>query len=255
MESTFASRVPDTCAIVVAGGSGERFGDPRGKQFVPVAGLPMLAWSLLAFDAAPSVGLTVVVCAPERFDEVRDDVLSRLTLDKPVLLAASGAIRQASCLSGLRRVAAEKCGGLVAIHDAARPCVRVDDIERVIARVRDDASVDGAILATRAIDTLKVAPTGIIESTPDRADYWYAQTPQVFRLDVALAAHERAERDGFVGTDDASLVERDGGRVACVDSSRDNIKVTLPEDLAIAEAALAPGHVSGGVAAGGGEAV
>ena len=133
--------------------------------------------------------------------------------------------------------------------------MRVDDIERVIARVRDDASVDGAILATRAIDTLKVAPTGIIESTPDRADYWYAQTPQVFRLDVALAAHERAERDGFVGTDDASLVERDGGRVACVDSSRDNIKVTLPEDLAIAEAALAPGHVSSGEAAGGGEAV
>ena len=100
-----------------------------------------------------------------------------------------------------------------------------------------------------------MAPTGIIESTPDRADYWYAQTPQVFRLDVALAAHERAERDGFVGTDDASLVERDGGRVACVDSSRDNIKVTLPEDLAIAEAALAPGHVSSGEAAGGGEAV
>ena len=128
MESASASRVPDTCAIVVAGGSGERFGDPRGKQFVPVAGLPMLAWSLLAFDAAPSVGLTVVVCAPERFDEVRDDVLSWLTLDKPVLLAASGAVRQASCLSGLRRVAAEKCGGLVAIHDAARPCVRVDDI-------------------------------------------------------------------------------------------------------------------------------
>ena len=62
MEGAPASRMPDTCAIVVAGGSGERFGDPRGKQFVPVAGLPMLAWSLLAFDAAPSVGRTVVVC-------------------------------------------------------------------------------------------------------------------------------------------------------------------------------------------------
>ena len=230
-------RMADTCAVVVAGGTGERFGDPRGKQFVPLAGLPMLAWSLLALDAAPSVGSVVVVCSPDRADEVRSDVLGAIDLSVPVSFSPSGDVRQASCLSGLRATPAD--AALVAIHDAARPLVLPADVERVLARVRDDASLDGALLAQPAVDTLKVAPDGIVEATPDRTDYWYAQTPQAFRRDAILSAHERAEREGFVGTDDCSLVERYGGRVACVAPSGENIKVTLPEDLPVAEAVLA----------------
>ena len=84
---------PDTVAIIVAGGTGERFGDPRGKQFVDLCGLPLMCWPLLAFDHAPSVGHIVVVCAPDRVDTVRNDVLSRVTLLTPVTLAASGETR------------------------------------------------------------------------------------------------------------------------------------------------------------------
>ena len=232
----FAGEEPDTCAVIVAGGTGERFGDPRGKQFVELCGLPLMCWSLAAFDRAPSVARIVVVCAQDRVAEVEKDVLSRIALSKPVSLAPSGATRQASVLSGLS--AAPRDLALVAVHDAARPLVEPEQIERVLAAVRADGQVAGAILATRTVDTLKLVEGNTIIATPDRSFYWSAQTPQAFRRRVLLAAHKAAARGEYEGTDDASLVERMGGRVVVVEGTRDNIKVTLPEDLAIAEAAL-----------------
>lgn len=226
----------DTCAVIVAGGTGERFGDPRGKQFVDLCGLPLMCWSVAAFDQAPSVARIVVVCAPERGPEVEKDVLSRLSLTKPVSLAPSGATRQASVLSGLGSVPREL--EFVAVHDAARPLIEVEMIERAVAAVRGDASLAGAILASRSVDTLKLVEGDTIVATPDRSFYWAAQTPQVFRRRILLAAHRAAARDEYQGTDDSSLVERHGGRVRVVECSRDNIKVTVPEDLALAEAAL-----------------
>lgn len=228
----------DTCAIVVAGGSGERFGDPRGKQFVELAGLPLVAWSLLAFDNAPSVAHIVVVCAQDRTDQMQNDVLSRLKLRKKVSLAAGGATRQDSVFSGLMAAPPEL--PLVAIHDAARPLIEVQTIEGCLDAVRTNKQVDGAICASRTTDTLKVVDgSGRIVGTPDRSQYWCAQTPQSFARKVVVAAHESALLQGFVGTDDASLVEHTGGTVCVVESPRDNIKVTVPEDLALAEATLA----------------
>ena len=226
----------DTCAVIVAGGSGERFGDPRGKQFVELCGLPLMCWSIMAFDRAASVARIVVVCAPDRADEVEGDVLSRLSLAKPVVLAASGATRQDSVRSGLEK--APRDLDFVAVHDAARPLVETEQIEACIAAVREDRALAGAILAARSIDTLKLVEGETIIATPDRSFYWAAQTPQVFRTPRLVAAHRSAVRDGYQGTDDASLVERLGGRVRVVESTRDNIKITLPEDLAIAEATL-----------------
>lgn len=226
----------DTCALIVAGGSGERFGDPRGKQFVELCGLPLMCWSVAAFDHAPSVGRIVVVCSPDRVAQVEKDVLSRLTLTKPVTLAPSGATRQASVLSGLAHAPREL--EFVAVHDAARPLVETEQVERVVSVVRADPQLAGAILATRSVDTLKLVEGDTIVATPDRSFYWAAQTPQVFRRRVLLAAHKAAARDEYQGTDDASLVERTGGRVRVVEGTRDNIKVTVPEDLAIAEATL-----------------
>lgn len=226
----------DTCALIVAGGSGERFGDPRGKQFVELCGLPLMGWSILAFDRAPSVSRIVVVCAPERVAEVERDVLSRLTLKKPVALAPSGRTRQESVRSGLAAVPRDL--PLVAVHDAARPLVEVELIERAVAAVREDPTLAGAILASRSVDTLKLVEGTTIIATPDRSFYWCAQTPQVFRAQRLMAAHKSAAREEYQGTDDASLVERLGGRVRVVEAPRDNIKVTVPEDLAIAEAAL-----------------
>ncbi len=228
----------DTCAIVVAAGSGERFGDPRGKQFVELAGLPLVAWSILAFDAAPSVAALVVVCPPARAAEMRHDVLDRLELRHEVTLAVGGATRQDSVLSGLM-AAPEECP-IVAVHDGARPLIEQEQIERCIATVRGSAEVAGAICATRVTDTIKVSDgNGTIASTADRDLLWAAQTPQVFWRERILAAHEAALLEGYAGTDDASLCERRGERVALVETSRDNLKVTLPEDLAMAEAILA----------------
>ena len=227
----------DTCAIVVAGGSGERFGDPRGKQFVELVGLPLVAWSLLAFDSAPSVAHMVVVCPRGCEDEMRDGVLAKLKLQHEVTLAAAGVTRQDSVLSGL--MAAPDELALVAIHDGARPLIEVETIERCLAAVRDNKQVDGAICASRATDTLKIVDeSGRIVATPDRTQYWCAQTPQAFRRATILEAHEACLLRGFAGTDDASLIENTGGTVCVVEAPRDNIKVTVPEDLAIAEATL-----------------
>lgn len=229
---------PDTCAIIVAGGSGERFGDPRGKQFVELCGLPIMAWSILAFDRSPSIAHIVVVCPHGRLDEVRRTVLANLTLRCEVTLALAGATRQDSVFSGL--VAMPPDCDLVAIHDGARPLVETEAIERCIQAVRADQTLAGAILASRQTDTLKLTDAqGRILATPDRSNYWCAQTPQVFRARTIMAAHKAAVWDDFVGTDDASLVEHRGGRVRVVESPRDNIKITVPEDLALAEATLA----------------
>lgn len=227
---------PDTCAVIVAGGAGERFGDPRGKQFVDLCGLPLISWSLMAFDRAPSVASTIVVCAPDKVALVEREVLARLTLQKPVSFAPSGATRQDSVYSGL--MAAPRDAELIAVHDAARPLVEVESIERCCAALRADASLAGAICANRSIDTLKLVEGTRIVATPDRSFYWAAQTPQVFRAKQLVSAHKAALWDEYAGTDDSSLVERHGGKVVCVETSRDNIKVTIPEDLAVAAATL-----------------
>lgn len=232
-----ASSGPDTCAVIVAGGSGERFGDPRGKQFVDLMGMPLVAWSLLAFDRAPSVGHLVLVCPSARLDEVCSDVLGPLDLRHEVALAPAGPTRQDSVFSGLMTVPEQYA--LVAIHDGARPLVEVDAIEACLSLVRDRADVDGAICASQATDTLKVVdPNGRIVSTPDRSVYWCAQTPQAFERKKIISAHEMSLLQGFAGTDDASLMEHCGGAVHVIATPRDNIKVTVPEDLALAEATL-----------------
>lgn len=231
-----ASNQADTCAIIAAGGLGERFGYARGKQYAELCGLPVASWSILAFDHAPSVGHIVIVCPVGRVDETRRELLGPLTLSTPVSFALAGATRQESVMSGL--TAMPEGYQLVAIHDGARPLVAVEDIERCLDTVRADAALDGAICAFRCIDTLKLVEGDDIVATPDRSFYWCAQTPQCFRVPAILAAHRAAQRDAYVGTDDASLIERLGGRVRCVESPRDNIKVTLPEDLAVAEASM-----------------
>lgn len=230
-----AQKGPDTCAIIVAGGSGQRFGDPRGKQFVDLCGLPLMSWSIMAFDQAPSVGHLVVVYPVGRLDDVRS-VLSQLTLRHDVTLATAGATRQDSVFSGL--LAMPDTYEFVAIHDGARPLITVETIEHVIATLRENPKLQGAIAASRSVDTLKLVENGDILATPDRAYYWCAQTPQVFRTKAIRAAHRASVWDDYVGTDDASLIEHRGGKVRCVESPRDNIKVTMPEDLAIASVLL-----------------
>ena len=222
----------DLTVVVVAAGSGERFGHPGGKALVEVAGRPLVAWSLLAADAAPSVAALVRVCRPAD-RAAMEALVAGLPLALPVAVVPGGDDRQASCAAGLDVVSSEV--PLVAFHDGARPLVRPHTFEAVAARLRADASLGGAVAGCPCTDTVKVVRDGTVSATPDRGNLWVVQTPQAFPIEVIRAAHRRARS---VGTDDASLVEAMGLPVAVVDAQRNNLKLTYPEDLVVVEAAL-----------------
>ena len=217
-----------TAAIILAGGSGERFGNEGGKQLVEIAGRPVLTWSAEAFDAVPDVGLIVVVCPEERTDEYLHAAIDPFPFVTPVVMAPAGATRQESAFSGLEFVPDKY--EFVVLHDGARPMITPEIINHVISTVKGNLDCDGAVVAHPAIDTLKVVENGVIVGTPDRRVFWNAQTPQAFRTGIYRRAHAAALSDGFVGTDDSSLIERLGGNVLVVEGKRDNIKLTMPED-------------------------
>ncbi len=226
----------DTCAVIVAGGIGQRFGLPEGKQFVDMCGLPMVAWCMKAFDKSPSIGAMVLVCAKDKLERVQEELLDAIAFSKPVIMACAGSTRQQSVHNGLQQVPKEF--QYVSIHDGARPLITSDVIENSIVPLRESIELDGVVCGQPCIDTLKLVDGNEILSTPNRANYWTVQTPQNFRRDKILSVHEWAEESDVEGTDDASLVERYGGNLICFEAPRDNIKVTVPEDLMPASAIL-----------------
>ena len=124
------------------------------------------------------------------------------------------------------------------MHDGARPLISPDMIEHTLNTLKGNLDADVVVVAHPSIDTLKVVENGVIVGTPDRTVFWNAQTPQVFRAGIYRRAHASALADGFVGTDDSSLIERLGGRVLVVEGKRDNIKLTVPEDFMMLAAAV-----------------
>jgi 2-C-methyl-D-erythritol 4-phosphate cytidylyltransferase len=228
--------LPTTAAIVVAGGTGERLGRPEGKQLAPVLGRPVLAWTLAAFEAAPEVDVVVLICHAERIAEYRSVAVEPLAMRTPVIFAPGGDTRQASVASGLARVPDSVT--TVLVHDGARPLVTPALISAALAALAARPDAAGLVVGHPAVDTLKVVDAGLIAETPDRSRFWAIQTPQIFGAAVLREAYALAERDGFLGTDDASLVERLGERVLAHEGPRDNIKVTVAEDLRFVEAAL-----------------
>lgn len=233
-------------AVIAAAGSGQRLGAGGPKAFVPLAGRPMVEWSIAAFRAASSVGSIVVACPPGHVHELAGGDFG---------VVDGGATRAESVSNALAAVDTE----LVAIHDAARPLVTPELIEDVIATLVADPDASGAIAAAPVTDTIKqvaersAAGAGcnalspqegektlhLIEATLNRSSLWAAQTPQVFRvaaLHEALAADR--ERVG-AATDEAMLVEAAGGRVLIHPAPSENLKVTTPLDLRFAELLLA----------------
>lgn len=230
------SKNPKTAAVILAGGAGERFGAYGGKQLVELLGKPLLTWAAEAFDAVGDVGLIVIVCPEDRTEEYCRVAIDPYPFVTPIVLASAGELRQESSLSGVMKV--PEYYDLIAIHDGARPLITPDLISHAISLLKGDESIDGAVVGHPAVDTLKVVADGTVVGTPERSAFWVAQTPQVFRSDIIREAHTTALAEGFVGTDDSSLVERVGGIVRFVTGPRDNIKVTVPEDFGPAEAAL-----------------
>lgn len=227
---------PKTAVIILAGGSGERFGREGGKQLVEIAGKPILTRSAEVFDAVGDVGLIVVVCPEERREEYLAKAIDPFPFVTPIVMAPAGSIRQESAFSGLELV--PESYEYVMLHDGARPLVTKELVEHTINTLKGNIDCDGALVGHPSIDTLKVVENGVVVGTPDRSVFWNAQTPQVFRAGIYRRAHAAALSDGFVGTDDSSLIERLGGRVLVVEGKRDNIKLTVPEDFSLISAAV-----------------
>lgn len=220
----------DVNVILVAGGTGRRFGGTEPKQFQPLGGRPMLVVAASRFLGLANLARVIVVVAPE-VTERAAAMLEPLGL--PLRFAAAGRERQHSVASGLAALDPE-CA-IVAVHDAARPLVVLADVEACIVAAR---TTGAALLATPVPDTVKRAADGRIVATVPRSDLWLAQTPQIFRADILRRAHAAAPAEG-AATDDAALVERLGLPVAIVPGDPRNRKVTTPDDLVWAESVLA----------------
>ena len=207
-------------AVIPAGGTGTRMGVGVPKQFLPLGGVPMLLHSLRAFE--------------ER-QRALTDVIERYGVKKVQKVVAGGETRQQSVYNGLKETGSDV--EIVVVHDAVRPFVTEDLIERSIQAARTGG---GAIVAIPMKDAPKQAgPDRQIQRTLDRNELWLAQTPQTFRRDLLLEAYEKAAIERLQATDDAALVERLGHKVGIVVGTWENIKITTPEDLVIAEAILA----------------
>jgi 2-C-methyl-D-erythritol 4-phosphate cytidylyltransferase len=227
---------PKTAAIILAGGTGERFGREGGKQLIEIAGKPVLTWSAEAFDAVGDIGLIVVVAPADRREEYLRRAIDPFPFVTPVVMAEAGEIRQVSAFNGLEAVPNDF--EFVVIHDGARPLITPELITHTLNTLKGNLDADGAVVGHPSVDTLKIVQDGMITGTPDRRAFWNAQTPQCFRTGVYRRAHMSALADGFVGTDDSSLVERMGGRVLMVEGKRDNIKLTVPEDYLLLASAV-----------------
>ncbi len=224
--------VPETVALVVAAGRGARMPGDIPKQYRDLHGRSILRHVLEAFSAHASVSRVQAVIHPD--DAEQFAVAARdLGLDDPVL---GGATRQESVRNGLRALADTGAPDNVLIHDGARPFVSGSLVDRVIGALAD---ADGAIPALPVTDTLKRGDGNVITGTVDRSGLYRAQTPQGFRFASLLAAHETADGGGQAFTDDASVAEAAGLRVAMVAGDEANLKITHDEDLARAAAWLA----------------
>ncbi|MBI4288900.1 MAG: 2-C-methyl-D-erythritol 4-phosphate cytidylyltransferase [Chloroflexi bacterium] len=223
-------------AVIVAAGASQRM-QGVDKLFVPLAGRPLLLWSVEAFQLCEAIHYIVLV--------VHENSLAKATAmataqgwSKIVEVCAGGARRQDSVSRGIGRL--PPCDWVV-VHDGARPCVTPGLISLGLAEARPTGS---AIAAVPVTDTIKlVSPDGLIKRTLPRDQLWAIQTPQVFRIDIIRAAYTGALQDV---TDDASLVEKMGYPVKVFRGSYDNIKVTSPPDLAVAEYILERRRHAGG---------
>jgi len=220
-------------AIVAAAGYGQRLGAKRAKQFLDLAGEPVLIRTLRHFEECPHVD-QIIVALPEEEKDPFTQLASAFRLKKIAHLIAGGEERQESVYNALQVVPREHTE-IIVVHDGVRPFVTSEEIARVIEAAR---AVGAAILAVPASDTVKEVEGNRVIRTLNRSRLYLVQTPQAFRSEVLFEAYERAMREGFIATDDAALVEHYGWPVCVVEGSARNIKITWPEDLILGEALL-----------------
>ncbi len=235
---------PTAIALIPAAGMGKRMGASINKQYLQLDGLPIVARSISIFENSPLISAIYLVIPADEIPYCREHVVEACGFRKIAAIVPGGRERQNSVMNGLRAMLGQvEDDRVVVIHDGVRPLVTPELLQESITVARCN---DGALVAVPAKDTIKTVLNGFVTGTPDRESLWLAQTPQAFRFSVIYAAHLTAEHDRYMGTDDASLVERTGGMVKIVRGDYQNIKITTPEDLVLAEAFLASRVKEGG---------
>lgn len=217
--------------IIPAAGQGKRMEAGKNKILLEINGLPVFIHTLNVFQKDESCKEIFLAINPEEEEALRA-ILAENHITKAVALVPGGKERQYSIYNALKHV---KQDGIILVHDAARPFI---DKELILPLVDAAKKMGAAILAVPVKDTIKKAAGNIVAETVERTSLWAVQTPQAFRFSILMDAYKKAEQDDFLGTDDASLVERLGQEIVIVKGNYDNIKLTTPEDLYFAEAIL-----------------
>ena len=238
-------------AIVPAAGLGKRLGAGTNKPFYSLLNKPLLAWTLEALEQVEEIS-EIIPVLKESDMEGAVRTFEQYAFSKVKRIAPGGNERQDSVSHGLKL--ADSKAGIILVHDGARPLIAASTVREVIAALE---GFDGAVAGVPVKDTIKEAGAEaldragkasrgkagegkayVVKRTVKRESLWAIQTPQVFRCEVLLKAYDKAMDEGFYGTDDAGLVERIGGRIRVVPGSYDNIKITTPEDILVAEELL-----------------
>lgn len=223
-------------AIVLAAGQGKRMQSKIQKQFLEIQGRPVLYYSLQCFQESPLIRDIILVTGEEMISYCKEEIVDKYGFSKVSEITAGGKERYDSVYAGL--LACEEDTDYVFIHDGARPFITAEIIERGLASVMETGA---CVVAMPVKDTIKLSDAdGFVRETPDRSYVWNVQTPQIFSYSLIRKAHESIrKRDMGNITDDAMVVEQETGvKVRLSEGSYQNIKITTPEDLAVAEAFL-----------------
>lgn len=222
----------DYYVVIPAAGQGKRMNAGKNKQFIKINNVPVIIHTLNVFEQDDHCrGIILVV--NENEIEIFNELIKQYHIRKIQEIVKGGLERQNSVYNGLKRLKEE--GQIVLIHDGARPFIKKPIIHELVKKANE---FDCAIVAVPVKDTIKSVYNDVVEKTMERSSLWSIQTPQAFRLSLILKAHKDAKMNQFIGTDDASLVERLGHEVHIVMGDYENIKLTTPEDLIYGQAIL-----------------
>lgn len=217
--------------IIPAAGQGKRMGAGKNKLYLTIERIPVLIHTLRIFEKDDDC--EGIILSIHRDDEQGfKELLKQYRIEKVTHLVYGGKERQDSVYNGIKVLQSD---GIVLVHDAARPFIQKETIQTLVQAAETEGA---AVLAVPVKDTIKKAANFRVIETIERSSLWAVQTPQAFRVSVLKRAHEAAEAEGFIGTDDASLVERMAHKVVIIAGDYDNIKLTTPEDMFFAEAIL-----------------
>lgn len=220
--------------IIVAGGSGKRMKSAIAKQYIELKGRTILSYTIETFNKSKYIDEIILVTNEDALDFVKEEIVEKYNFEKVKAIVKGGSERQYSVYNGLKKVSLDS--DVVFIHDGVRPFVGEEYIKNLSECAME---FGGCVLGAKVKDTIKVCDEkGFILDTPKRDSLWVAQTPQCFKFETITEAYKKAEKDGFLGTDDSMLVERIGVKLKMVEGDYNNIKITTPEDLYFGEVIL-----------------